>query len=462
MEIVVPELGENIEEAEVVRILVGEGDEVAADQAILELESDKAAFEMPSPEGGTVQKVLVRRGDRVKPGQPVLEIGGADGDDEQEKGEGDGEARPEAKKKANGKAEAKAKEKPRETGEAEEEPPETEEKKEEEEDAESEERAETKDDEAQDGARDPERAEERDGARASRGAALPPPREDRGGEHPFPASPATRRFAREVGVELGEVAPHVRGDRITRGDIKAYLRASRRESRAPRREPLGSVRRAAARRLAEAWRDIPHVTQHDRAEVGELEAARRRIREREPELPLTITALAVKAAAAALRAAPRANAVLDLEAGDLVVHRAVHVGVAVDTERGLLVPVLRDADTRTTRQIAIDIAALAERARAGDLEAAEMRGATFTITNLGGIGGTSFTPIVNPPNVAILGLSRLESQLVRGPDGDIVDRLMLPLSLSYDHRAIDGAEAARLTRRIAELLGSPLERLLDC
>jgi pyruvate dehydrogenase E2 component (dihydrolipoamide acetyltransferase) len=458
MEIVVPELGENIEEAEVVRILVGEGDEVAADQAILELESDKAAFEMPSPEGGTVHKVLVRRGDRVKPGQPVLEIGVAEGEQEQDEGEeGEGgEARAEAKKKVNGKAKGKAKEK----GEAEEAPPE--EEKAEEEDAESEEKAEKKEDEAQEGARDPERARERDGARAGGGAALPPPREDRDGEHPFPASPATRRFAREVGVELGEVAPHVRGDRITRGDIKAYLRASRRESRAPRREPLGSVRRAAARRLAEAWREIPHVTQHDRAEVGELEAARRRIREREPELPLTITALAVKAAAAALRASPRANAVLDLEAGDLVVHRAVHIGVAVDTERGLLVPVLRDADTQTTRQIAIDIAALAERARAGDLEAAEMRGATFTITNLGGIGGTSFTPIVNPPNVAILGLSRLESQLVRGPDGDIVDRLILPLSLSYDHRAIDGAEAARLTRRIAELLGSSLELLLDC
>jgi pyruvate dehydrogenase E2 component (dihydrolipoamide acetyltransferase) len=452
MEIVVPELGESIEEAEVVRILVGEGDEVAADQAILELESDKAAFEMPSPEGGTVHKVLVRRGDRVKPGQPVLEIGGAEGEQEQEEGEGDGEDRAEAKKKANGKAEAKAKAK----GETEEE---KDEKGEGEGEAEAEEE---KEGEADEGAREPELARDRDRARAARGAALPPPREDRDGEHPFPASPATRRFAREVGVELGEVAPHVRGDRITRGDIKAYLRASRRESRAPRREPLGAVRRAAARRLAEAWRDIPHVTQHDRAEVGELEAARRRIREREPELPLTITALAVKAAAAALRASPRANAVLDLEAGELVVHRAVHIGVAVDTERGLLVPVLRDADTRTTRQIAIDIAALAERARAGDLEAAEMRGATFTITNLGGIGGTSFTPIVNPPNVAILGLSRLESQLVRGPDGDIVDRLILPLSLSYDHRAIDGAEAARLTRRIAELLGSPLELLLDC
>jgi pyruvate dehydrogenase E2 component (dihydrolipoamide acetyltransferase) len=216
------------------------------------------------------------------------------------------------------------------------------------------------------------------------------------------------------------------------------------------------------RRLSASWRAIPHVTQHDVADVTELEAMRRRFEEkRRPSDPkLTPTTLVVKAVVAALRAFPRVNASLDLEREERVLKRYCHVGVAVDTEHGLLVPVVRDADRKTTRQIAAEIAGLAQRARERKLTREEMQGASFTVTNLGGIGGTAFTPIVSHPEVAILGVSRLrEEPVVR--EGDVVVRLLLPLSLSYDHRALDGADAARFVRYVAGLLEDPLRLLME-
>jgi pyruvate dehydrogenase E2 component (dihydrolipoamide acetyltransferase) len=206
-----------------------------------------------------------------------------------------------------------------------------------------------------------------------------------------------------------------------------------------------------------AWSLIPHVTQHDQADITELDSFRREQSSQGPKL--TVTAFALKAAVIALRQFPQFNASLNLPGNQLIVKQYYHIGVAVDTERGLLVPVLRDADKKSVQELAQELATLAERARQKKLQADEMRGGTFTITNLGGIGGSGFTPIVNYPEVAILGLSRgrLQPVVLRGP---IVPRLILPLSLSYDHRVIDGADAARFTRRIAELLESPLLMLL--
>ena len=223
------------------------------------------------------------------------------------------------------------------------------------------------------------------------------------------------------------------------------------------RLPLSAIRKATARQVSLAWSQVAHVTQHDLADVTDLEAFRKQQEGRGPKL--TVTAFALKAVAIALREFPTFNSSLDLPANQLVVKQYYHIGVAVDTENGLLVPVIRDVNRKSVHQLAEELAALADRARQRKLDGNELKGGTFTITNLGGIGGTGFTPIVNFPEVAILGLSRSRQEpVVR--NGQIVPRLMLPLSLSYDHRVIDGAAAARFTRRIAELLANPLVMLL--
>jgi pyruvate dehydrogenase E2 component (dihydrolipoamide acetyltransferase) len=307
-----------------------------------------------------------------------------------------------------------------------------------------------------------------------------------------PAGPATRRLARELGVSLAEVKGSGRGGRVTLDDVKGFVREERQRVKtgaAPgaglggrtvadsyahpplpdfakfgevERRPVPQIRQTIARNLTVGWRTMPMVTQHDLADVTELEAGRKRIVDALPKgaPKVTMTVLAVKAVVAALREFPHFNSSYDMNAGELVVKRYYHVGIAVDTERGLVVPVIRAADRKSIRDLAAEVGSLAEKARAGKLGIDEMRGGTFTITNLGGIGGTSFTPIVNYPEVAILGLSRSAWQpVVR--DGQVVPRLMLPLSLTYDHRVIDGADGARFTTRLAQLFSDPIRLLME-
>jgi pyruvate dehydrogenase E2 component (dihydrolipoamide acetyltransferase) len=295
-----------------------------------------------------------------------------------------------------------------------------------------------------------------------------------------PAGPATRRLARELGVDLRQVRGTGRHGRVVEEDIKEYVRQLASGAGAvaqavgpsvqppplPNFEqwgpieahPLGGVRKVTARQMSLAWSLIPHVTQHDLADITDLEAFRKQQSEgKGPKL--TVTAFVLRAAAVALREFPNFNSSIDLASNRLILKRYYHIGVAVDTEGGLLVPVLRDVDKKHVRELGEELNAIAKRARDGKLDLSEQKGGTFTITNLGGIGGTAFTPIVNYPEVAILGLSRSRLEpVVR--DGQIVPRLMLPLSLSYDHRVIDGAAAARFTRRLAELLENPLMMLL--
>lgn len=223
------------------------------------------------------------------------------------------------------------------------------------------------------------------------------------------------------------------------------------------RQPLTTIRQEIAKQMALAWNVIPHVTQHDVADITDLDAFRKAQPENGPKI--TITAFALKASAIALQQFPQFNSALDLANYQLILKRYVHIGVAVDTEHGLLVPVIRDVDKKSIHELAKELTELAERARKRKVSGEELSGGSFTITNLGGLGGTGFTPIVNHPEVAILGLSRGRLQPVVH-DSQIVPRLMLPLSLSYDHRVIDGADAARFTRRIAEMLEKPLEMLL--
>jgi pyruvate dehydrogenase E2 component (dihydrolipoamide acetyltransferase) len=296
-------------------------------------------------------------------------------------------------------------------------------------------------------------------------------------EKPVPAGPATRRLARELGVDLHRVHGSASGNRITEEDVKTFVRGHSSLVAPPaaggvaapalpdfarwgpvERTPLEAVRRRTAEQMALAWSLIPHVTQQDLADVTELDAFRRQ-QAQSPGPKLTITAFVLKAVAIALKQFPQFNASLDLAGGQLVFKRYYHIGVAVDTDRGLLVPVLRDVDRKTIHDLAGELTDIAERARQKKLSADDMRGGTFTITNLGGIGGTAFSPIINWPEVAILGLAR--SRLTPTVhQGQVVPRLTLPLCLSYDHRVIDGAAAARFTRRLAELLEEPLEMLL--
>jgi pyruvate dehydrogenase E2 component (dihydrolipoamide acetyltransferase) len=274
-----------------------------------------------------------------------------------------------------------------------------------------------------------------------------------------------------LGVDLRLVSGSGRNGRITPEDVKAFVRhiaaAPAPVAAAPAApklpdfakfgpvepQPLSRVRKLTAGQMALAWSLIPHVTQHDLADITELEAFRK-TQTAGPKL--TVTAFALKACAIALKEFPTFNASLDLASGQLILKRYYHIGVAVDTEGGLLVPVIHDVDRKSVAELARELTEAAESARKGK---ADMQGGTFTITNLGGIGGTGFTPIVNWPEVAILGMSRSRLEpVVR--DGQVVPRLMLPLSLSYDHRVIDGAAAARFTRRLAEMLENPLVMLL--
>jgi pyruvate dehydrogenase E2 component (dihydrolipoamide acetyltransferase) len=290
-----------------------------------------------------------------------------------------------------------------------------------------------------------------------------------------PASPATRLLARELGVDIARVKGTAKNGRVTPDDVKNFVRQLARAplspaspAAAPRlpdfskwgpveAQSLSGIRQETARQMALAWAVIPHVTQHDQADITDLEAFRRAQPDSGPKI--TMTAFALKAAAIALREFPQFNASLDLANQRLILKRYYHLGVAVDTERGLLVPVLRDVDKKSIYQLATELTEVAGRARQRKLSGDDLSGGTFTITNLGGIGGTGFTPIVNFPEVAILGLSRSRLTPVVY-QGAVAPRLILPLSLSYDHRVIDGADAARFTRRLAEMLENPLVMLL--
>jgi pyruvate dehydrogenase E2 component (dihydrolipoamide acetyltransferase) len=500
-----PELGENVTAGDVVRVLVKAGDTIEKDQAVLELETDKATIEVPSSVAGTVKDVRVKQGEKIKVGQVVLTV-----DD----GAGETTAKEKAPKEAGSKdagskgADAESKPKPqpedapdeggssqaapakaspagpsaasgarrgkdeRETGRADQPdaqkaaPPATDET-EDREDGEEEEPAGTE------GGSMPKRGEVVDISRGARAAAPAPAPADSGGsvEGPAPAAaPSVRRLARELGVEIRLLSGTGPGGRISEEDVQAFVRSalSGGGAAAPvplpdftkwgevERKPMSNIRRKTAEHLTRAWTTIPHVTQHDKADVTTLEELRKRYAPQAEQAggKMTMTAVALKIAAAALRRFPQFNASADMARGEIVYRKSIHVGVAVDTPRGLLVPVIRDVDRKGIFELSAELAKASEKARGGKLSLDDMQGGGFTITNLGGIGGTSFTPIVNWPEVAILGISRGAQEPVY--DGQqFHPRLMLPLSLSYDHRVIDGADAARFLRWVAEAFEQP-------
>ena len=295
---------------------------------------------------------------------------------------------------------------------------------------------------------------------------------------PAPAGPATRRLARQLGVDLHQVVGSAAGGRIVQDDVKAHVRQVLEGGAATsgggggyappplpdftkwgevEREPMKKIGKAAAANLSMCWNVIPHVTQHDLVDITDLEAARRRhadMAKKTGAPKITMTAIAMKAAAICLREFPKFNSSLDPQTNELVYRKYFHIGCAVDTPNGLLVPVIRDCDQKSISEIAAGLTDVAVRARDRKVKLDEMQGACFTITNLGGIGGTAFSPIVNYPEVGILGLSRGQNEL-KLRDGEIEERLMLPLSLSYDHRVVNGADGARFIVRFGQLLCDP-------
>jgi pyruvate dehydrogenase E2 component (dihydrolipoamide acetyltransferase) len=301
---------------------------------------------------------------------------------------------------------------------------------------------------------------------------------------PAPASPAVRRLAREIGVDVHQVEGTGPGGRISQDDVKEYARrvlssvgaaaAGGAVARASRpmpdfqkwgeveRQAWSNIRRSTSEHLSHAWNAIPHVTQFDKADITALDALRKQYRDQVAKAGgnLTVTAMLVRVLATAVKAFPQFNASLDTERGEIVYKKYVNVGVAVDTDRGLLVPVIRNADQKNITQIAVELQQLAEKARNRKLTLEDMSGGGITISNLGGIGGTYFTPIVNWPEVAILGVSRAVVEPVWRPstgaqDGRFEPRQLLPLSLSYDHRVIDGADASRFVRWVVEAIEQP-------
>jgi pyruvate dehydrogenase E2 component (dihydrolipoamide acetyltransferase) len=464
-----PLISEGVEAADIAVVHVHEGDVVQVGQIVLEVETEKAVAEIPSPQAGRIEKILVKPGQTVKLGQSLLTIdesGAASG------AAGEAPAQPAAKP-----ATPRQKAEPSNAAPSAPPPP-----------APS----------SKPSAPAPAPQAAQPAAAAAKPATPPaapattPPAPSATGEQPHvsgdghdsapvPAGPATRRLARELGVDLHRVSGTGPGGRITTDDVQSFVR-SLTTGRAVQTGPpgggvtlppfdrFGAIERVAINKLGRvsaanltiAWQTVPHVTQHELADVTELEEARqsyvKNIGQNAPKV--TMTAIMVKAVVGALKAFPHFNSTIDMAAGELIVKHYFHIGVAVDTDFGLLVPVIPDADRKTVLTIAQELGALAAKARERKLDLADMQGGTFTITNLGGIGGTAFTPIVNYPEAAILGMSRAQKQL-KLVDGKVVERLMLPLSLSYDHRIINGADAARFIVKLAGILSDPFKLLIE-
>ena len=451
----VPDIGD-FDKVDIIEVLVSEGDQVTAEQSLITLESDKATMEIPSPGAGTVGQVHVKVGDQVGEGDAILELQGAGGaaasgggDAASSGGTGGGSA-------GGGETAAPA---------------------------------------AEPAAPEEEATSAKSALHQVEADAAPIPKQpiDSEGHKRAHASPAVRRYARELGVDLSHLSGSGRKGRILKEDVQAFVKGvvkQAQEGAAPTAEapaggaqagagippippqdfskfgeveevPLSRIKKLSGPHLQRSWLNLPHVTQFDEADITDLEAFRKAEKEAADKEGVKLTPLAfmVKAAAGALTKYREFNSSLKPEGDAIIVKHYINIGVAVDTPQGLVVPVIRDADQKGVYDIARDLGELSGKARDGKLGPADMQGGTFSISSLGGLGGTAFTPIVNAPEVAILGISKSEMK-PKWNGKDFEPRLMLPLSLSYDHRVIDGAAAARFTSYLGGLLADMRKLLL--
>jgi pyruvate dehydrogenase E2 component (dihydrolipoamide acetyltransferase) len=426
VEFKVPDLGENIESADVINVLVKKGDVISIDQGVIEIETDKATIEVPSSVEGKIVDVNVKAGDKVKVGQVLIKVESTS-------------VAPAEKKKSDELKEKK-------------EEPETKQKVE-------------------------PKSEERDGEvdEMKPGELDEQPPILRGSA---PAAPSVRRIARELGVDINKVPGSGEGGRISMDDVKAYVKKRMegkdegggfgiKKEALPDFSKYGEVERVAMSKIREktashlsyAWAVTPHVTQFDKTDITEFEKDRKELSKQVEKqgAKLTVTSILIKIISEGLKKFPQFNSSIDMDKKEVIYKKYFNIGVAVDTEYGLLVPVIKNVDKKNLVEISVELNELAKKARDKKLSLEEMQGGCFTITNLGGIGGTYFTPIVNSPEVAILGVSRGNYEPVYNKDGKFEPRLMLPLSLSYDHRIIDGADAIRFLRWACEALEEPLK-----
>jgi len=424
-----PPLGENVNAGTVVGILVAVGDTISVDQSVLEIETDKANLEVPSAVSGVATEILVKNGDEAEVGNPILMVDEADTGESQTALD-----------------EAVREEKT-----------------------------------ATPAAGDPSPVLEAP-TETSEPAALPPVTapvfvpSPASSKAPIPAAPSVRRFSREIGIDIQMVPGTGPGGRISNDDVKGYAKLQNTSRPATgvggalpavplpdftkwgevQVEPMSNLRKAAAAHLGAAWANIPHITYADKADITALEALRKQFgaKAEAANAKLTMTAIALKIAAAALKKFPMFNASIDMTKQELIYKRYYHIGVAVDTDRGLVVPVIRDVDQKNIIELAVELSEVAVKARDRKLSLEDMQGSSFTISNLGGFGGTFFSPIVNAPDVAILGIARGRIEPVY-VDGEFQPRLMLPLMISYDHRVIDGADGARFMQWLVQAFEEP-------
>ncbi len=423
-EIKLPEIADNVETGYLANVLVAVGDVIEEDQSIIEVETDKATTDIPSPFGGKVVDIKVNAGDEIRVGQVIMVLESLDKTQEKAGGQEGKKAESKAGGQEGRKQESKTQvESPK----------------------------------AQDPGTSPGQAPEMPVVAAQS----------------VPASPSVRRFARELGLDINKVKGSGPGGRISDDDVKASAKRVIQETKtigaleypdvpdfsqwgSVEVEPMSRIRQITAESTVNSWQTIPQVVQFDKTDITEAEKFRKLAKAAVEKSggKLTMTAILLKISALALKQFPKFNASVDMKNRKVIYKDYVNIGIAVDTPKGLLVPILRDVDKKSLTELSVEIGELAEKARNRKLSSEEMQGGNFTISNLGGIGGTSFTPIVYPNQVAILGVSRSSMEQVYR-NGEFVPGNMLPLSLSYDHRLIDGADGARFLRWFCEVLEQP-------
>ncbi|WP_127845653.1 2-oxo acid dehydrogenase subunit E2 [Psychroflexus aestuariivivens] len=437
-EIKVPQISEGVDTATISEILVSKGDKIEEDQGIIAVETDKASTEIPATSAGTVKEIKVSEGDEVSVGDVILVLEEDDDDAEEEKK--DKEYKEDKEESTEDKKKSK------------------EEKKEKSED--KKEQKETKDEEKEE-----KTAEKSEEDKSSK-------KESSGDVY---ASPGVRRKARELDVDIQDIEGSGESGRITKKDVKEYKEGGQEKSTSKQLElpdfsqwgavetkPLNSIKKTTAKNVLQSWQSIPHVFQFGEADISGIENY---IKEHKKEVEkaggkLTLTSILTKIAASALHKFPMFNASIDMEKEEMILKKYVNINIAVDTDDGLLVPVIKNADQKNIKDLSVEISEIAQKARDQELSKEDMEGGNFSISNLGGIGGTNFTPIVYHPQVAILGVSQAAIRPVYIND-EFEPRTILPLSLSYDHRLIDGADGASFMNWIVKALENPYEALLS-